>query len=227
MITAARVMKASWMSSRISQRMRRRQRLRAPTGPAAPPPNRRDAPQQRHELRDVVAVAPVRDRASGMPWPSAITWCLEAVLPRPAGLGPVSGRPSAPARGNCRSPPWTSPACPRHATRPAEVPGPTQRQIVSELGDVLHDFPVFLTAPLYRRWHLRWGATPTEAAASLPGDALLPRAQYKSTRAITIDAPPDAVWPWLVQVGCQRAGFYSNDLSLGSNGPNPRASPGS
>jgi hypothetical protein len=89
---------------------------------------------------------------------------------------------------------------------------PTKRQIVNEVGDVLHDLPAFLTAPLYRRWHLRWGATPTEAAASLPGDTLLPRAQYRSTRAITIDAPPDAIWPWLVQVGCQRAGFYSNDL---------------
>jgi hypothetical protein len=94
----------------------------------------------------------------------------------------------------------------------ADITRPTQRQIVSELGDVLHDLPAFLTAPLYRRWHLRWGATPAEAAASLPGDALLPRTQYRSTRAITIDAPPDAVWPWLVQVGCQRAGFYSNDL---------------
>jgi hypothetical protein len=89
---------------------------------------------------------------------------------------------------------------------------PTKRQIVNEVGDVLHDLPAFLTAPLYRRWHLHWGATPTEAAASLPGDTLLPRAQYRSTRAITIDASPDAVWPWLVQVGCQRAGFYSNDL---------------
>jgi hypothetical protein len=94
----------------------------------------------------------------------------------------------------------------------ADIARPTQRQIVSELGDVLRDLPAFLTAPLYRRWHLRWGATPAEAAASLPGDALLPRAQYRSTRAITIGAPPDAVWPWLVQVGCQRAGFYSNDL---------------
>jgi hypothetical protein len=35
----------------------------------------------------------------------------------------------------------------------------------------------------------------------MPGDALLPRAQFKATRAITIDAPPEAVWPWLVQVG--------------------------
>jgi hypothetical protein len=94
----------------------------------------------------------------------------------------------------------------------ADVARPTRRQIASELGDVLHDVPAFLTAPLYRRWHLHWGATPAEAAASLPGDALLPQAQYRSTRAITIDAPPDAVWPWLVQVGCQRAGFYSNDL---------------
>ena len=37
-------------------------------------------------------------------------------------------------------------------------------------------------------------------------------ARYKSTRAITIDAPPEAVWPWLVQVGCLRGGWYSNDL---------------
>jgi hypothetical protein len=74
------------------------------------------------------------------------------------------------------------------------------------------DLPVFLTAPLYRRWHLRWGATAAEVAAALPGDELVPDAQYLSTRAITIDAPPRAVWPWLVQVGCQRAGFYSNDL---------------
>jgi hypothetical protein len=40
----------------------------------------------------------------------------------------------------------------------------------------------------------------------------LSRAQYKSTRAISIDAPPAAVWPWLVQVGCLRAGWYSDDL---------------
>jgi hypothetical protein len=74
------------------------------------------------------------------------------------------------------------------------------------------DLPLLLTAPLYRRWHLRWGATPAEVAATLPGDELLPAAQYVSTRAITIDAPPEAVWPWLLQVGCRRAGWYSNDL---------------
>ncbi|MEP6851696.1 MAG: hypothetical protein ABJA87_03420 [bacterium] len=46
----------------------------------------------------------------------------------------------------------------------------------------------------------------------MPGDELFPRAQYRSTRAITIRASPEAVWPWLVQVGCEQAGFYSHDL---------------
>jgi len=53
------------------------------------------------------------------------------------------------------------------------------------------------------------GATPAQA---LPSDDLLPRAQFNVTRAITIGAPPEVVWPWLVQVGCLRAGWYSNDL---------------
>jgi hypothetical protein len=69
-----------------------------------------------------------------------------------------------------------------------------------------------LTAPLYRRRHLQWGAQPAEVASRMPGDGLLPHAQFRCTRAVTIDAPPAAVWPWLVQVGCGRAGWYSNDL---------------
>ncbi len=94
----------------------------------------------------------------------------------------------------------------------ADAPKPTTREVFAEICDVIHDLPTFLTAPLYRRWHRHWGATPSEISASVPGDELLPHAQFRSTRAITIDAPPDAVWPWLVQVGCGRAGFYSNDL---------------
>ena len=46
-----------------------------------------------------------------------------------------------------------------------------------------------------------------EVVAAMPGDALLPTAQFVSTRSITIDATPDAERPWLVQVGCGRAGF--------------------
>jgi hypothetical protein len=94
----------------------------------------------------------------------------------------------------------------------ADVARPTQREFLAGLRDVACDLPALVTAPLYRRWHLRWGATSAEVAGSMPGDALLPRAQFRATRAITIGAPPEAVWPWLVQVGCLRAGFYSNDL---------------
>jgi hypothetical protein len=64
---------------------------------------------------------------------------------------------------------------------------------------------------VYRRWHLTWGATAVEVAAPMTGDEILPVAQFQATRAITIDAPPERVWPWLVQVGFGRAGFYSYD----------------
>jgi hypothetical protein len=66
-------------------------------------------------------------------------------------------------------------------------------------------------APLLRRWYKRWGATGDEAEGSLPGDELVPDAQMSSTRAITIDAPPAQVWPWLAQIGQGRGGFYSYD----------------
>lgn len=61
------------------------------------------------------------------------------------------------------------------------------------------------------RMAARWGATRGEAARALPGDDQVPRPQIASTRAISIDAPPTAVWPWLVQMGWRRAGWYSYD----------------
>lgn len=65
------------------------------------------------------------------------------------------------------------------------------------------------------------GATRAERRALLPGDELVPGAKNSSTMAITIDAPPSAVWPWLVQMGCDRAGFYSWDRL--DNGGRPSA----
>ncbi|MFC6940655.1 hypothetical protein ACFQE8_11870 [Salinirubellus sp. GCM10025818] len=62
---------------------------------------------------------------------------------------------------------------------------------------------------LVRPRMLNWGATPAEVARSLPGDALLPDAGGESTMAITVDAPPDAIWPWLRQLGQEQGGFYS------------------
>jgi hypothetical protein len=55
----------------------------------------------------------------------------------------------------------------------------------------------------------RWGATQFETQCELPGDALVPDVASQTTMAITIDAPPENVWPWLVQMGVDRAGLYS------------------
>jgi hypothetical protein len=59
-------------------------------------------------------------------------------------------------------------------------------------------------------WLMAWGATPQEQQASLPGDQLATGPVTYFTRAVTIKAPAEAVWPWLVQIGQDRAGFYSN-----------------
>jgi hypothetical protein len=95
--------------------------------------------------------------------------------------------------------------------------------LLSQLRDVLVDLPVFATSPAYRRWHLRWGATQDEVHRSMPGDELIRDPSYLSTRAITIDAPAEDVWPWLVQVGCRRAGFYSDDLIDNLGQPSARS----
>jgi hypothetical protein len=63
---------------------------------------------------------------------------------------------------------------------------------------------------LIRPWHLTWGATRDEARRSLPGDDLVANAVLQSTRAITIAAAPEAVWPWIAQLGQGRGGFYSH-----------------
>jgi hypothetical protein len=64
----------------------------------------------------------------------------------------------------------------------------------------------------YRPWQLRWGATASEVAEELPGDELVPHAQWEATRAVDIAAAPEDVWPWLVQMGASpRAGWYSYD----------------
>jgi hypothetical protein len=61
-----------------------------------------------------------------------------------------------------------------------------------------------------RHWCMRWGATDAEVQATLPGDDLMPNyAGPGVTHAITINAPPEKVWPWLMQIGQDRSGFYS------------------
>jgi hypothetical protein len=91
-------------------------------------------------------------------------------------------------------------------------PRPTAADLARQGRDAVADLPRFLFAPLLRPWHRRWGATRDEVAAAMPGDERVPRAHLLCTRAITIAAPPEEVWPWLVQVGCLRAGWYADDL---------------
>ena len=71
-------------------------------------------------------------------------------------------------------------------------------------------------AESYRRWvrpwQLTWGSTHDEVARSMPGDDVVAAPSFNATRAVSIQAPPDCIYPWLVQMGVGRAGWYSYDL---------------
>ena len=62
-----------------------------------------------------------------------------------------------------------------------------------------------------RRWMNQWGATPSDLARVMAGDSLLPDWTYSGTMAVIVDAKPEHLWPWLVQIGYQRGGLYSYD----------------
>jgi hypothetical protein len=64
---------------------------------------------------------------------------------------------------------------------------------------------------LIQPWQRRLGATALEVARAMPGDDLVPNPLEVTTRAMTVDATPEFVWPWLVQQGYQRGGLYSYD----------------
>lgn len=62
-----------------------------------------------------------------------------------------------------------------------------------------------------RPWQLRWGATDEEVARAMSGDDVVKHPTFNATRAVTIQARPEEIWPWLVQMGIKRAGWYSYD----------------
>lgn len=88
------------------------------------------------------------------------------------------------------------------------------------VGAISIAFSILLT-PFIRSWRRRWGATDAEVAQTLPGDEIIPSPRVDWTHAITIAAPTHHVWPWIVQIGCKRAGWYSYDLL--DNGGRPSA----
>jgi hypothetical protein len=63
-----------------------------------------------------------------------------------------------------------------------------------------------------RPWYQQWGATKTETEMPLPGDELVSKPAIVRTKAVTIQAPVEAVWPWLIQMGQDKAGLYSYEL---------------
>jgi len=62
---------------------------------------------------------------------------------------------------------------------------------------------------IVRPWYLRWGAADAEVQKALPGDDLVMKPDKQITRAITINAPASAIWPWLIQLSQQKGEFYS------------------
>jgi hypothetical protein len=65
---------------------------------------------------------------------------------------------------------------------------------------------------LFRPWQLRWGATDGEVNRAMPGDDIVGKPSFNATRAVTINAPAENIYPWIVQMGVNRAGWYSYDL---------------
>jgi hypothetical protein len=79
------------------------------------------------------------------------------------------------------------------------------------IGGAIRIAIVFITPFLYRR-RARWGATDVEISRSLPGDELVPQNRWGYTHAITIRASAAEIWPWLVQIGQGRGGFYGYEF---------------
>lgn len=81
------------------------------------------------------------------------------------------------------------------------------RTIVRLLLNLVVSFGVYWF--IFRPRQARWGADNDEVNAPLPGDDIAPEPTTQVTHAITINAPPSAVWPWLAQMGQEKAGLYS------------------
>jgi hypothetical protein len=171
-----------------------------------------DDPVLARRLLDLVGCLPSpvwgRDElGTGEMWNSnsVISWLLaRSGLPTDAIRPPAGGR----------APGWQAGlVTARHSTSATTAAPPgTHRRIGHAIVDALSGLPLFAAAPLYRHWHLRWGVTDEEVHEPMPGDELIPKASFNATRAITIHASPELIWPWIVQMGYRRAGFYTYAL---------------
>ena len=87
-------------------------------------------------------------------------------------------------------------------------------KLIMRLKVVALSFLAGLAAALYvqlREQQKSWGVVPADAVKSLPGDELIEDPGIVETRSLVLDAAPSKVWPWLVQMGYGRGGWYSYD----------------
>ncbi len=88
---------------------------------------------------------------------------------------------------------------------------------LKKFGKVMGAFLLFLALALcvflifIQPWDRQWGARGADSERAMPGDDLVVKPNHVTTRAITIKAPAEEVWPWLVQMGNRRGGLYSYD----------------
>jgi hypothetical protein len=83
------------------------------------------------------------------------------------------------------------------------------RRLIESISGAVQIAVHLLLYPFLRGWRRRWGATDEERILRLPGDERVAKPMWTYDHAVSIDAPRSAVWPWLVQVGQGRGGFYS------------------
>ena len=86
------------------------------------------------------------------------------------------------------------------------------RFVLEGIEGVAVSVAALITWPVSRRWLRNWGSLPEERQRTWPGDALVRPEHTAYTRAVTIRAHVSEVWPWLVQFGLGRAGFYSYEM---------------
>jgi hypothetical protein len=86
------------------------------------------------------------------------------------------------------------------------------RKIREALSGVFLIAGCVLLRPIFHSWYVKWGTTSTDINRKLPGDEYISCLRGGYTQAIDINASPGAVWPWIVQMGQDKAGFYSYEL---------------
>jgi hypothetical protein len=105
--------------------------------------------------------------------------------------------------------PFVRELVPRWIGAPAHPARRRLRPLGAAIALLLAAYPSALI--MLRPWYTHWGVSLAERASTMPGDELVAEPGYRIDHGLTVQAPAAAVWPWLVQIGQDRGGFYSYD----------------